>query len=442
MRTKPFVRVLGKEMILWLIEKLALRSDDVLVIVYNPAFSNIKVCMQSILLPKLWERVRFVELAGPTRGAAETVLKGVEGLEPALRRRPIMLCDGDTFYTADIITRYRAVAAKKRNGVFCFEDKHPKPIYSYIKIDEMSADGLSGNRLITDVKEKVKISDFANSGCYCFHDGNTLAEYCVKIIDHALTQKSQDGVGEFYTSGVIKAMIDEKHPFEAILLQRSDMQVLGTPQQVIDFCKEWPEQPALRFIFDLDNTLGTAPKVPGDYTTCKPIAHTIAYLRQVKAQGHTVVIATARRMRTHKHNVAAVVADIGKLTMDWLEQHDIPYDEIYFGKPWGHFYLGDLAVCPYQGDAPLSLAKQTGFYETAIKARKVAGGAGPGVVVPPGAPIDGGEAPAARAKQPKGGLGGSSDDAISIGATRFALGVGVGIAATMVSQALMKATKK
>ena len=76
------------------------------------------------------------------------------------------------------------------------------------------------------------------------------------------------------------------------------MQVLGTPQQVIDFCKEWKEQPALRFVFDLDNTLGTAPHVKGDYTTCEPILHTIEYLRQVKAQGHTVVIATARRMRT------------------------------------------------------------------------------------------------------------------------------------------------
>jgi GTP:adenosylcobinamide-phosphate guanylyltransferase len=43
MRTKPFVRVLGKEMILWLTDKLNLRADDQLVIVYNPNFSNIKV---------------------------------------------------------------------------------------------------------------------------------------------------------------------------------------------------------------------------------------------------------------------------------------------------------------------------------------------------------------------------------------------------------------
>ena len=37
-------------------------------------------------------------------------------------------------------------------------------------------------------------------------------------------------------------------------------------------------------------------------------------------------------MRTHGHNVGAVVADIGMLTMNWLAEHDIPYDEINFGK--------------------------------------------------------------------------------------------------------------
>ena len=80
MRTKPFVRVLGKEMLLWLTDQLNLRKDDVLVIVYNPAFSNIKVCMETILRPKLWDRVRFVELAGSTSGGAETVFLGVDGL--------------------------------------------------------------------------------------------------------------------------------------------------------------------------------------------------------------------------------------------------------------------------------------------------------------------------------------------------------------------------
>lgn len=56
--------------------------------------------------------------------------------------------------------------------------------------------------VITDIKEKVKISDLANSGCYCFASGTSLAKYCEYVISQALTQQSQNGVGEFYTSGV------------------------------------------------------------------------------------------------------------------------------------------------------------------------------------------------------------------------------------------------
>ena len=35
---KPFVKVLGKEMILWVVDSLALAPEDTLVVVYNPAF--------------------------------------------------------------------------------------------------------------------------------------------------------------------------------------------------------------------------------------------------------------------------------------------------------------------------------------------------------------------------------------------------------------------
>jgi capsule biosynthesis phosphatase len=35
--------------------------------------------------------------------------------------------------------------------------------------------------------------------------------------------------------------------------------------------------------------------------------------------------------------------------LDWLEEHEIPYDEIHYGKPWcGHegFYVDDKAIRP------------------------------------------------------------------------------------------------
>jgi len=189
-----------------------LREDDTLVIVYNPSFSNIKVCMEVLLKPKLWDRVQFVELKGPTRGAAETVLLGLEGLSKELQSRPILLCDGDTFYTTDIVSQYRQVAQVGRNAVFCFKDDQQKPIYSYITVPDR------GNMIITDIKEKVKISDLANSGCYCFVSGSSLANYCRHVISNALTQQSQNGVGEFYTSGVLTLTLTHKYMYAYVFV--------------------------------------------------------------------------------------------------------------------------------------------------------------------------------------------------------------------------------
>ena len=62
------------------------------------------------------------------------MLKGLQGIPKAQRNRPCMLCDGDTFYTADIVSRYREVSAT-HNGTFCFTDTQPKPIYSYVTVN-------------------------------------------------------------------------------------------------------------------------------------------------------------------------------------------------------------------------------------------------------------------------------------------------------------------
>ena len=146
-RPKPFVRVLGKEMILWVLDNLSLKPDDSLVIVFNPAFLSMDVFMREIVQAR-YNNCTLVELAGPTRGAAETVLFGLLGLPEDLRKRPCMLCDGDCFYTTDIVSMYRAVSAT-HNATFTFEDKQPKPIYSYVTTSPGTDD-------VLDIKEKVR----------------------------------------------------------------------------------------------------------------------------------------------------------------------------------------------------------------------------------------------------------------------------------------------
>jgi len=348
-RPKPFISVLGKPMLLWVLDNLQLGPNDDVVIVYDPAF----------LVPKYWPlvldkypKLRRVELPGPTRGAAETVLLGLRGMPERERKRPVMLVDGDAFYTADIVGQYREAAKLRQNAVYYFDSLDPKPMYSYVTVDPSTG-------LINDVKEKVKISDCANSGCYCFSNGQILADECAALLAAGDTQLSQDKVGEFYTSGVIKQMLDQtpRAPFKALRLLEKDFHVLGTPAQVADFCATQSEVPKIRFCFDLDNTLVTAPQKAGDYSTCLPIPENIAIVQALHAQGHYVIIATARRMRTHKGNPCAVVSDVGLVTLEQLRKYKIPNDEVSFGKPWAQFYIDDLGV-----DALGEISKQIGFY--------------------------------------------------------------------------------
>ena len=48
-------------------------------------------------------------------------------------------------------------------------------------------------------------------------------------------------------------------------------------------------------------------------------------------------------MKTCNSNVGQVINKVGKITLDWLAKHQIPYDEIYFGKPWAELYIDDNA---------------------------------------------------------------------------------------------------
>jgi hypothetical protein len=49
-------------------------------------------------------------------------------------------------------------------------------------------------------------------------------------------------------------------------------------------------------------------------------------------------------MRTHNGNVGAVLADVAQTTFDQLRRYNIPYHEIFFGKPYADIYVDDLAV--------------------------------------------------------------------------------------------------
>ena len=49
-------------------------------------------------------------------------------------------------------------------------------------------------------------------------------------------------------------------------------------------------------------------------------------------------------MQTQGHNVGKVLKNVGKITLDWLEENGIQYDEIFFGKPNADITIDDRVM--------------------------------------------------------------------------------------------------
>ena len=340
---KPLINVLGKPMIYRVIDNLNLSENDNVYIIYNNQFKEYNFeDLIKFYFPK--KNIYFISLDFLTKGAAETVLTGLNELPVKELNKEFLIMDCDTFYNEDIIGLYKQ--SPNKNLIYYFKDENPNPIFSYIKVDS--------NGQVMDIKEKEKISHNANTGAYGFESGHLLKQYCERI----LNLKS-----ELYTSYVYKEMLNDGVKIYGQLL--NSFNCVGTPLQLQIYCnKNKTNSESLRICFDLDNTLVSYPKTPGDYSSVEPINKNINFLRLLKELGHTIIIYTARRMKTHNGNVGAVISDIGRVTFDTLDKFDIPYDEIYFGKPYAHFYIDDLAVNPY-----ISLDKSLGIFSTDTQPR-------------------------------------------------------------------------
>lgn len=102
-------------------------------------------------------------------------------------------------------------------------------------------------------------------------------------------------------------------------------------------------------VVDIDGTLCPI-KPPGErYEDLLPYPDMVEQLRLYKRQGFHIILFTSRNMRTYEGNIGQILANTAPVLLEWLKKHDIPFDEIHFGKPWaghGGFYVDDRAVRP------------------------------------------------------------------------------------------------
>jgi hypothetical protein len=102
-------------------------------------------------------------------------------------------------------------------------------------------------------------------------------------------------------------------------------------------------------ILDIDGTLCPTRKPEENYEDLIPHSDMLELIRAYKTNGFYLILHSSRNMNSFEGNLGKITAHTGKTLMKWLDQHQIPYDEIHLGKPWpgkGGFYVDDKAIRP------------------------------------------------------------------------------------------------
>ena len=102
-------------------------------------------------------------------------------------------------------------------------------------------------------------------------------------------------------------------------------------------------------VVDLDGTVCPVKGKDQEYEDLLPYADIVRKLYEYRAAGFWIILDPSRNMRTYGGNMGLITAKTAKMTMEWLDRHQVPYDESHFGKPWASrigFYVDDRAIRP------------------------------------------------------------------------------------------------
>ena len=333
---KPLNYVLGRPLISYVLDQLKSALTVLTVFFYY----ELEYYGFKELLINSYKDVtfQFIKIGFRTRGPVETCYVGLKKMK-WVDDEQILFLDNDNIYAGlsslDLLP----------SGNFLITNKNPTGFshYSFIQRNDE-------NR-ITDIQERKMISDDICMGGYGFKNYETCLKYLEQVMEAV-----ED---EPFLSYAFKKMLlgnEEVKSFELPLSYS-----LGTPNDILlNMNKVTIKQ--LRIVFDLDNTILSYPTQYKDYSTVKPVEHLKGLIKLLKSKGHEIIIYTARKMVSCNDNVGKIIRSVGRTTLDSLDEFEIPYDELHFGKPYGDIYIDDKAFNTFDKN----LSEQIGFFEAPI----------------------------------------------------------------------------
>ena len=208
---KPLIDIKGKPMIQWVVESLNINAKYIF-LVRKEHYEKYSLKHTLNLIAPNCEIITIDEL---TEGAACTTLLAEEYIN---NNSPLLLANSDQFIEWDSNKfMYSMIADEIDGGILTFPSTHPK--WSYAKLDEKG--------FVSEVAEKVPISENATVGIYYWKHGADYVKYAKQMIDKDIRVN-----GEFYVCPVFNEAIQDKKKIKISSIKGEDMWGLGTPEDL------------------------------------------------------------------------------------------------------------------------------------------------------------------------------------------------------------------
>lgn len=209
---KPFIQVKGKMMIERVLDNLNYKDARYILIARKEHVEN-----RAADIEKLQKKYHVVieTVDRLTDGAACTVLKAHRHIN---NDSPLLIANSDQIVDISIGDFINDCLGRELDGsILTFPSNHPR--WSYAKINE--------EKLVTEVKEKVVISNNATVGIYSFSKGRYFVDSAIDMI------ASGDKVNhEYYVCPVYNHLIKDSKKIGIFDIEENRMHGTGTPEDL------------------------------------------------------------------------------------------------------------------------------------------------------------------------------------------------------------------
>jgi UDP-N-acetylglucosamine diphosphorylase / glucose-1-phosphate thymidylyltransferase / UDP-N-acetylgalactosamine diphosphorylase / glucosamine-1-phosphate N-acetyltransferase / galactosamine-1-phosphate N-acetyltransferase len=216
-KPKPFIDVAGKPMIMRVLDNLKIPGGNFILIGRKKHLEQENRLVNEIINNY---NATFVAIEKLTEGTACTILYARKYIN---NDEPLLIANADQIVDIDITNFIKNCKERNLDGsILTFIENSKDSKWSYAKINDYS--------LVTEVKEKMAISEYATIGIYLFSKGKDFINSAIDMI------VQNDRVNnEFYTCPVYNYMISENKSIGIFNIEYDKMHGIGTPTDLNNY---------------------------------------------------------------------------------------------------------------------------------------------------------------------------------------------------------------